>query len=114
MYKGKLWLDYQDKHKPEHYEATVERFILRDTSAVFEFSGYDGEEGHYSGSCSATKNKDEYSGVGEFTYPDGTVCKAKVMFTIEENDKELVLSGSWADDQDSGSPYELAAELQKN
>ena len=112
MYQGKLWLDYSTGNNAIQFQASITRCIRRDTEISFEFNGNDRDEGPFSGHCKAVLRDTNYKGEGEFTYPDGTIVKANVTFTANEEDTKLYLSGEWKDEGEV-EPYELDAELVK-
>jgi len=109
MYKGSLWLDFENDHEEEHLSAKISRCIIRGDEIIFEFSGIN-EGCHYSGSCKLLKNDAAYYGVGIFKYADDREVSSIVEASLQINGSEVSLHGTWKDEGDQES-YELEAEL---
>lgn len=110
MLTGKLWLDYAVDGDEEHYDANVTRAILRDDAIVLEFSGFDPDEGHFSGSCSLKKQNAFYVGGGSFTVGK-LITSANVSATLEQENGVIAIQGTWQDFGD-GEAYDLTVELE--
>jgi hypothetical protein len=109
---GNLWTDYEDEESEAHYEATVTRFIKRESEIALEFSGNDPDEGAYTGWCKLAKSGEQWTGMGEFFFAPKDRIPAKVNAALTSDGTYYFLTGDWLDQGDTQSA-DLEVEILK-
>jgi hypothetical protein len=108
MYSGKIYLDFDEEN---HYKGQVSRCILREHELVLDFKGIDGRQA-YKGSCTLSRTNNSCTGEGTFTFKGKSSVPATVKLTLELDEGNLILSGTWKDSGDA-EEYQLDADLQQ-
>lgn len=111
MLTGTLWLDFEDEEDESHYQAQVERAIIREHEIILQFKGGDLDDGPFSGQCQLSKQEAFFIGVGYFLC-GGKRYDAVVRASLKQAGGNIELSGTWQDAGDP-DPYDFSVDLEE-
>jgi hypothetical protein len=111
MLKGRMYLDFDDGDRKQHYEAEIPRCIDREQEIALEFNGDDPHSGAFQGKIKMDKTATEIAGDGQFRWSDGSIIDASIHGTIEYFNGQVIIEGQWLDES-GGDEYGLFIELE--